>query len=556
MAAAAPKTLTELATSAGIPEAELKLYDPADFDELLKELGIPVTVKVRLKKQHRDLLSGLTQATAQTKFDAFLSRVGGADALAGLDKVPLASLDDALGFIKGPGALSPETLRDAATTAYAKADGLLACGPDPHGLSRDEIAAVNIYTQQALHRQLNAAMRTEVRSNVKAYWGYIRLLQHALFKLPKVSGSQAIFRGIKEPDPDIDLAELEAMIASQEHQVWWGFSSTSTNLQAANAFLGSAKRVIYTIDGGSSARDVKRCSDYVQEDERLMPCGSAFIVNTASSPAPNLLLVSVRQTSDFLIQGVVEGVPVVEPSAGGGAEPEPEPAPAPAAPAPAPTPATPAPALAPYAAAVAALAAGGGAAEAAAAIKQLTAMTLGLDDGSQYADYMTNPAKIALAAEAGTLEAVLGALRSHAAAASVQAAGLNALGRRGAAGRRHARARGAPGYPQLRLRAGQKPGRLRIGGGRRRAGGGGRGGGGARRAGGPWRCRPEPLQLGVQRACAAGASTVHICSVDYLYIASLHPLCISPPPPPSLRARGARGLDRFSNSQYSTVRTG
>ena len=41
MAAAAPKTLTELATSAGIPEAELKLYDPADFDELLKELLNP-----------------------------------------------------------------------------------------------------------------------------------------------------------------------------------------------------------------------------------------------------------------------------------------------------------------------------------------------------------------------------------------------------------------------------------------------------------------------------------------------------------------------------------
>ena len=168
MAAAAPKTLAEVASSACIPVRELKLYDAADFDELLKELGIPVTVKVRLKKQHRDLLRGHTQATAHSKFDAFLERVGGADALAGLDKVPLASLDDALGFIAGPGAPSPAALRGAATAAYATADSLLASGPDPHGLSRDEIAAINIYTQQALFRQLNAAMRSELRSNVKA----------------------------------------------------------------------------------------------------------------------------------------------------------------------------------------------------------------------------------------------------------------------------------------------------------------------------------------------------------------------------------------------------
>ena len=64
--------------------------------------------------------------------------------------------------------------------------------------------------------------------------------------------------------------------------------------------------------------------------------GSAFIVNTASSPAEGLLLVSVRQTNDFAIQGIVEGgVPQdPEPQNGGAAaaanfEPEPEPAAAP-----------------------------------------------------------------------------------------------------------------------------------------------------------------------------------------------------------------------------------
>ena len=82
--------------------------------------------------------------------------------------------------------------------------------------------------------------------------------------------------------------------------------------------------------------------------------------------------------------------------------------------------------LAPYAAAVAAVATDDAAA-AAAACDQLRAMTLGLDDGRPNAQFFPNPAKVALAAEAGGIEALLGALRAHAAAAAVQAAGFYVL---------------------------------------------------------------------------------------------------------------------------------
>ena len=41
-------------------------------------------------------------------------------------------------------------------------------------------------------------------------------------------------------------------------------------------------RVIYQIDAGSSARDVRKYSDFqdgdTPEDERLLPCGTAFEV--------------------------------------------------------------------------------------------------------------------------------------------------------------------------------------------------------------------------------------------------------------------------------------
>ena len=40
---AAPKTLAELCTLASITVDDLKVFEPADFEELTKELGIPVS---------------------------------------------------------------------------------------------------------------------------------------------------------------------------------------------------------------------------------------------------------------------------------------------------------------------------------------------------------------------------------------------------------------------------------------------------------------------------------------------------------------------------------
>ena len=54
---AAPKTLEELCTLASITVDDLKVFEPADFEELTKELGIPVTAKVKLRGLHRNLLA-------------------------------------------------------------------------------------------------------------------------------------------------------------------------------------------------------------------------------------------------------------------------------------------------------------------------------------------------------------------------------------------------------------------------------------------------------------------------------------------------------------------
>ena len=87
-----------------------------------------------------------------------------------------------------------------------------------------------------LFAPLNSALRSEERTDVKVYWGYIRLLQHALFKLPK-DESGTLFRGIKLDWPGApSLADYRAELlrkqSSGEEEIWWGFSSTSTSMQS------------------------------------------------------------------------------------------------------------------------------------------------------------------------------------------------------------------------------------------------------------------------------------------------------------------------------------
>ena len=340
MATPAPKTLEELAERAGIQVEELADFEEDVFMRLMEEQSVNAVATHRLRKKFRDLKAAQRHTTAQEKFQAFFARVGGADSLAGLQHVPVATLPAALAFLRGAaGAPSDEALRAATRAAYAAADSVLARGAaGPEALTRDEAAAVNIYTQDgwpgappsSLFRPLNAALRSEARQSVKAYWGYIRLLQHALFKLPR-DQSGTLYRGITLDWPGAPTlsdyrAEMVRKQESGEEEIWWGFSSTSTSLPAVRGFLGEhGPRVIFTVDAGSSARDVRRYSCFqhgqaVPEDERLLPCGTAFVVKTAEIVGDGLLMVGLRQTDDILIRG---GAPAEPPALLEAAVPEP-----------------------------------------------------------------------------------------------------------------------------------------------------------------------------------------------------------------------------------------
>ena len=259
--------------------------------------------------EHATSAPATSLLTAQAKFSAFFARMGAAASIQGLGAVPVSSLHEALGFVTGAGAPAQAVLAAGRELAFQAADALLSGGPDEHGLTRDEIAAIHLYTQDTMYRPLNRALWSKARGAVKPYWGYIRLLQHALFKVPKCEAG-SIYRGIKEPYEPITEAGMLAKATENggtgEPEVWWGFSSCSTNQQPVMTFLGqdaAVPRVLYTVEGGSSARDVRKYSAFQEEAEVLMPFGSAFTVVTASAPAPNLLLVTLRQTHEFVYGG-------------------------------------------------------------------------------------------------------------------------------------------------------------------------------------------------------------------------------------------------------------
>ncbi|CAF3725903.1 unnamed protein product [Rotaria socialis] len=62
--------------------------------------------------------------------------------------------------------------------------------PSEHGLTRDESAAVYLYTMEwgdnSLYRVLNRALRSDDRDAVKPWFPFLRLFESALEKLPSV----------------------------------------------------------------------------------------------------------------------------------------------------------------------------------------------------------------------------------------------------------------------------------------------------------------------------------------------------------------------------------
>ena len=115
-----------------------------------------------------------------------------------------------------------------------------------------------------------------------------------------------LYRGLRNLRPPIRVQDIQHQIDAVACDVWWAFSSTTTQHSVATSmdFFGNeGHRVLFRI-ASSAARDVKAYSAIPKEDELLMPCGIGFAptdvqVNDAD---PQMLTVSLQQTEATLLE--------------------------------------------------------------------------------------------------------------------------------------------------------------------------------------------------------------------------------------------------------------
>ena len=260
--------------------------DPEQIDflmQLLAQLGLLTLLPGSADAQPQWLLPMrlpersvvLATASARGKLATFLAQMAA-------ESPGSFSLSEALDGIAQAGLIVAGDLQRGAAVAFAKADSILmGAARDEHGLDRDQIAAINLYTQEDLgsglsvYRPLNTALRSEDLAQIRPFWRYTQLLQQAVLSLPPADDD--VYRGLSDPQPDIALQDIHADIAGARPLVWWAFSSTSTSEAVSRSFLRGRKNVLYAVSGaGRQARNVKRYSHIPTEDELLMPCGTAF----------------------------------------------------------------------------------------------------------------------------------------------------------------------------------------------------------------------------------------------------------------------------------------
>ena len=170
---------------------------------------------------------------------------------------------------------------------------------DPYHLTQDEIAAINLYTQEtSLYKILNARLRNSNRDFVRPFFPYIKLLMKGLFKLPQVKTT--VYRGINK--------NLESEYPEGKKPVWWGFSSTSSNIKVLNVqtfFDTTKERTMFHIKT-ETAVSIQEYSANPQEDEVLLLPGTCLIVEGALPAGPGLRIIQAKESPP--VSGLIDFV--------------------------------------------------------------------------------------------------------------------------------------------------------------------------------------------------------------------------------------------------------
>jgi leucine-rich repeat protein SHOC2 len=140
------------------------------------------------------------------------------------------------------------------------------------GLTVDEAAAINLYTQDSLYARLNDRLRASAGDaaleSLAPFVGITRLLLAAMTKLPCV-GEQLVYRGVREAMKDLDREYVQG----QDFQ-WGQFTSCSRTSDTAVGFSSSTIFAVRCFAGCC----VGNFSQYPSEHEVILPVGARLRV--------------------------------------------------------------------------------------------------------------------------------------------------------------------------------------------------------------------------------------------------------------------------------------
>ena len=164
------------------------------------------------------------------------------------------------------------------------------CFPSEHGLTREESAAIFLYTmdwgEHSFYRILNRALRAEDRSSLKPWFGYLKLFDTAIQKLPNVQ--KHLWRGI--------AGNIAHSFKKDDKLTWWSISSCSTSVNIIKDFLGS-NSTLFLIEAVNE-KDISRYSNFPNEDEVILSLGTRLRVLSDPLQQPSMNLVHLREITD------------------------------------------------------------------------------------------------------------------------------------------------------------------------------------------------------------------------------------------------------------------
>ena len=162
--------------------------------------------------------------------------------------------------------------------------------PCEHGLTQEESASIYIYTMEwgenNLYQILNALLRKEDRSVLKPWFGYLKLFDTALQKLPNQRLN--LWRGIN--------ADITKKYTSANELTWWKFTSCSSSLPVVRQFLGPVSTLLMV--EAKRGKSISAYSNFPKEKEVILSMGTRVCVMSEPLEHSSLNVIQLTEIHD------------------------------------------------------------------------------------------------------------------------------------------------------------------------------------------------------------------------------------------------------------------